>query len=102
MKTYIFRYNTILAILCILFIAVSIYAQDNETSQILDDAVVTVVGGGSFSPNSGIPQNPDDVEPGPKIVGGGGASVENDKIYIGAGMQDFGIVYSIVSFISLS
>ena len=95
MKTYRFRFIILAVILCILFTVVTgTYAQDSEIPQIPDDAVVTIVGGGGFSPNSGIPQNPDDVEPGPKIIGGGGASVENDKIYIGAGMEDFGTVYS--------
>ena len=54
-------------ILLTLFIVVScIYAQDSE---IPDDTVVTV-------------------------VGGGGLPIENEKIYNSGGMDDFGTVYS--------
>ena len=95
MKTYRFSIIILAVILGILFTVVTgIYAQDSENPQIPDDAVVTIVGGGGFSPNSGFPQNPDDVEPGPKIVGGGGFPIENEKIYNGGGMDDFGTVYS--------
>ena len=95
MKTYRFRIIMIAMILCILFtVATSIYAQDSEIPKIPDDAVVTVVGGGGFTADSGIPQNPDDIGAEPRIFGGGKFPIENEKLFNGGGMDDFGTVYS--------
>lgn len=103
MKTYRYKFIIFGVILCILFTVVTgIYAQDSENPQIPDDAVVTIVGGGGFSPNSGFPQNPDDIEPGPKIVGGGGLPIDNEKIYNGGGMDDFGTVYSVAGDLTIT
>lgn len=70
MKTYRLRCFIFSVMLCILLtVVVGIFAQDSEIPQIPDNAAVTVVGGGGFT-------------------------IENEKIYNGGGMDDFGTVYS--------
>ena len=70
MKTNRIKYIILALNLCIFLILASvIYAQDTVISQIPDDAVVTVVGGGGFP-------------------------IKNEKIYNGGAMDDFRTVYS--------
>ena len=70
MKTNRIKYIILALNLCIFLILTSaIYAQDTVIPQIPDDAVVAVVGGGGFP-------------------------IENEKIYNGGAMDDFGTVYS--------
>ena len=78
MNTYRLRFFTFTLMLCIFFtVATGIVAQNSEIPQIPDDAVV-------------------------KVVGGGGSPIENEKIVIGGGMDDFGTVYSAVGDLTIT